>query len=172
MLMKSKWDVFVSHASEDKDAVAEPLARALVKTGLRVWYDRIELQLGDSLRQRIDEGLAHSHFGIVVLSRSFFAKHWPQQELNGLAQREEAASKVILPVWHDITVEQVRRHSPILADRLAAHWSDGIDAVVSQIWAVVRRSGSGAKARKLSRPAGAVAPTVRRLDVPGGPPRF
>jgi TIR domain len=47
-----KWDVFVSHASEDKDAVAEPLVHALVDAGLRVWYDRIELCVGDSLRKR------------------------------------------------------------------------------------------------------------------------
>ena len=88
------WDVFVSHASEDKDAVAEPLVRALVDAGLRVWYDRIELRLGDSLRGKIDEGLAHSRFGIVILSPSFFAKHWPKQELNGLAQREVNGEKV------------------------------------------------------------------------------
>src|SRR5207253_6894356 len=108
------WDVFVSHASEDKQAVAEPLMRALEDAGLRVWYDRIELRLGDSLREKIDEGLAHSRFGIVILSPSFFAKHWPMQELNGLAQREVEGCKVILPIWYNITAEQVRGRSPIL----------------------------------------------------------
>src|SRR5437867_4011305 len=133
-----EWDVFVSHASEDKEAVVERLVRALVDAGLRVWYDRIELRLGDGLRERIDEGLAHSRFGIVILSPSFFAKHWPKQELNGLAQREVDGTKVILPIWYNIAAEEVRHHSPMFADRLAAQWSDGVDAVVAQILAVVR----------------------------------
>jgi hypothetical protein len=132
------WDVFVSHASEDKDAVAGPLVEALVAAGLQVWYDRIELRIGDSLREKIDEGLAYSRFGIVILSPSFFAKHWPKQELNGLAQREVSGEKVILPVWYDINADEVRRHSPILADRVAARWSDGLDAVVAQVLNIVR----------------------------------
>jgi hypothetical protein len=99
----------VSHASEDKDAVAEPLVEALVAADLRVWYDRIELRLGDSLREKIDDGLAHSRFGIVILSPSFFAKHWPKQELNGLAQREVNGEKVILPVWYNTGLESALR---------------------------------------------------------------
>jgi hypothetical protein len=99
-----EWDVFASHASEDKDAVAEALVQALVNARLRVWYDRIELRLGDSLREKIDEGLAHSRFGIVILSPSFFAKHWPKQELNGLAQREMDGKKVVLPLWYNMWV--------------------------------------------------------------------
>jgi hypothetical protein len=138
-----EWDVFVSHASEDKAAVAEPLVRALENAGLRVWYDRIELQLGDSLRQRIDEGLAHSRFGIVVLSPAFFAKHWPQQELNGLAQREVGGEKVILPIWNEIEAEDVRRYSPMLADRVAARWSEGLETVVAQILNAVRGEEAG-----------------------------
>src|SRR5207247_801295 len=104
-----RWDVFISHASEDKAAVADPLFRALEDAGLKVWYDRVELGLGDSLRKKIDEGLAHSRFGIVILSPPFFAKHWPQQELNGLAQREVDGEKVILPVWYNMAATVGRR---------------------------------------------------------------
>ena len=135
--MHSKWDVFVSHASEDKATVAEPLAGALDAAGLSVWYDRIVLKVGDSLRQQIEHGLANSRYGIVVLSPAFFAKHWPQQELNGLAQKEVNGQKVILPVWHNISHEEVARESPILADRLAARWSDGPNTVVAAILDVV-----------------------------------
>ena len=51
------WDVFISHASEDKEEVARPLARALQEEGYCVWLDDNELSLGDSLRLKIDEGL-------------------------------------------------------------------------------------------------------------------
>ena len=71
------YDAFISHASEDKQAVVKPLARELARLGLQVWYDEFELKLGESLRQAIDRGLATSQFGIVVLSRAFFAKNWP-----------------------------------------------------------------------------------------------
>ncbi|MGA9762644.1 MAG: DUF1883 domain-containing protein [Gaiellaceae bacterium] len=79
-----EFDVFISHATEDKDAVVRPLAVALQERGLRVWYDEFELKIGDSLRQKIDQGIAKSRFGVVVLSHSFFAKGWPQYELDGL----------------------------------------------------------------------------------------
>ena len=69
-----KWDLFISHASEDKADVVIPLAHALELGGLRVWLDRQQLTIGDTLRQKIDEGLAQSRFGAVVLSEHFFRK--------------------------------------------------------------------------------------------------
>jgi len=79
--------VFICHASEDKEEVARPLAQELRSRDFRVWIDEAEILIGDSLRRKIDEGLASSRFGIVILSPSFFAKEWPQLELDGLAQR-------------------------------------------------------------------------------------
>jgi hypothetical protein len=67
----SEWDVFISHASEDKNSVVHPLAEELMLRGLRVWYDKFTLKLGDSLREKIDYGLRYSRFGVVVLSPHF-----------------------------------------------------------------------------------------------------
>lgn len=132
------WDVFISHAWEDKEAVARPLADALTQQGLGVWYDEFTLTIGDSLRRSIDYGLAHSTYGLVILSPSFFAKEWPQRELDGLVARESGGEKVILPVWHDVTKEDVAPYSPMLADRLAALTSEGLEVVVQKIIQVVR----------------------------------
>lgn len=85
--MDQSFDVFISHASEDKDEIVRPLAHALKQQGLDVWYDEFELRLGDSLRRKIDAGLARSTFGIVVLSQAFFKKDWPNYELDGLVTR-------------------------------------------------------------------------------------
>jgi hypothetical protein len=131
-----EWDVFLSYAGEDREAIAKPLAEALRAKGLRVWFDKFELTLGDRLRRMLDEGLANSKFGVVVLSPAFFGKHWPQTELDGLAQREVDGEKVILPVWHGIDREDVARHSPTLADRVAASSSEGIDHLVASIMEV------------------------------------
>lgn len=135
---QDEWDVFISHATEDKEAIARPLADALRARALRVWYDDFALTLGDSLRQSIDRGLARSLFGVVILSPHFFDKHWPQQELNGLATREVEGEKVILPVWHNINAEGVRNSSPMLADRKAVNTEEGLEIVVQKIMKVVR----------------------------------
>lgn len=134
-----EWDVFISHASEDKGAIARPLAAALRAKGLKVWFDEAELTLGDSLRQSIDRGLARSRYGIVILSEAFFSKHWPQRELDGLDAREVNGIKVILPVWHGVDQAAVARYSPTLAGRLAVSSSRGTPAVVEEILKALRR---------------------------------
>lgn len=128
-----QWDVFISHASEDKDDFVRPLARLLTDSGLIVWYDEATLRVGDSLRQRIDEGLARSRYGIVILSQNFFAKSWPQQELDGLMSREIAGTKVILPVWHNVSHQDVVGKSPLLTGRLAARSDEGLEVVVRKL---------------------------------------
>src|SRR4051812_39226225 len=102
-MIQHKTDVFISHASEDKDSFVRELAAELSRLGLSVWYDEWTLKVGDSLRRTIDEGLAGCNFGVVVLSPYFLRKNWPRAELDGLFAREMHGSKVILPVYHQIT---------------------------------------------------------------------
>ncbi|PKN63153.1 MAG: hypothetical protein CVU57_20925 [Deltaproteobacteria bacterium HGW-Deltaproteobacteria-15] len=128
-----EYDVFICHASEDKEQVAEPLAAILRSKGKRVWLDKFVLRIGDSLLQKIDEGLARSRYGIVVLSPSFFGKEWPRRELDGLMQKETSSLKVILPVWHNVAHEEVKRYSPILAGKLAGRTENGIQALAEEL---------------------------------------
>ncbi len=128
-----KWDIFVSYAGEDRDSVARPLAHALQARKISVWFDKFELSLGDRLRRKIDEGLSHSRYGVVILSEAFFRKHWPQAELDGLIARESSGGDVILPIWHGLSEAQVAAYSPTLASRVAASSADGIEAVVEAI---------------------------------------
>lgn len=114
-----EYDFFISHATEDKDSFVRPLAELLSTNGHKVWYDEFQLTIGDSLRKKIDEGLKLSRYGIVVLSRDFFRKNWPEYELNGLVAREMNGIKVILPIWHNVTRDEVLSFSPTLADKVA-----------------------------------------------------
>ena len=100
--MAKQFDIFLSHATEDKGFV-RPLAQKLRGDGYLIWYDELELKLGDSLSKKIDYGLANSRFGIVVLSNSFFNKNWTRRKLRGLVIRDTAEEKIILPIWHNIT---------------------------------------------------------------------
>ena len=135
-------DVFISHATEDKDDVVRPLAQALIGQNLRVWYDEFELRIGDSLRRKIDAGLAQSRFGIVVLSHAFFQKNWPQYELDGLVTREMTGEQVILPLWHEITKQKVISRSPSFADKIARTTSNSTIAEIAQEIADVIQSAS------------------------------
>lgn len=67
--------IFISHASEDKDDIARPLAEELGEQGYEVWYDEYSLKIGDSLSQEIDRGLSSCDYGVVILSKSFFEKN-------------------------------------------------------------------------------------------------
>lgn len=136
------WDLFISHASEDKEDIARPLAALLESRGLKIWFDECELTLGDSLRQRIDQGLAESRFGLVILSPDFFAKEWPQKELDGLVAREVGQRKVILPVWHGVENTDVARFSPLLAGRLAVNTKQGLNAIVAAIESAMKANPS------------------------------
>ena len=118
-----EFDLFISHATEDKDDVVRALATALQRRGVDVWYDELELRIGDSLRRKIDSGLSRSRFGLVVVSHAFFSKNWPQYELDGLVALEQAGRQRILPVWHKITKDEVLSYSPSLADRVALNTS-------------------------------------------------
>ncbi len=112
-------DVFISHASEDKDEIVRPLANALINEGLNVWYDEFTLRIGDSLRQKIDQGLAKSRVGLVVLSTDFISKGWTNYELDGIVTRTVSGEQILLPIWHNITKQQVIDFSPSLADKVA-----------------------------------------------------
>lgn len=118
-----KFDFFVSHASEDKEDFVKPLINAMKKENLQVWYDEFELKVGDSLRRSIDKGLSNSKYGVVILSSSFFNKNWTQYELDGLVTKEMEGRKVILPIWHKVSKNEVVSYSPTLADKVALNSS-------------------------------------------------
>ena len=169
--MTKEWDVFISYASEDRDA-AHPLAEALRARGVSAWLDVNEIGLGDSIRRSLDEGLKRSQFGVVLISKTYLRKHWPQAELGALLSKEAASVGRLLPVWHGISKRDVVRRAPLLADRFAVNTASGIEAVaravadrVFELWtdaptlrrrlalAIERYSGSGEFARLLASSA-------------------
>lgn len=159
-------DVFISHATEDKAKIARPLAEALRASGMRVWYDEFSLRLGDSLRRSIDRGLATARYGVVILSPSFFAKDWPQRELDGLVARETLQTgNVILPIWHEIDAVDIARYSPTLADRYAVKSSDGLGAVVTAVRLALGAS-DGDPDRTASDTSAEGVPRLRFTPVP------
>lgn len=128
---------FISHASEDKESFVRLFAHHLKRLGVNVWYDEFSLRPGDSLRRSIDKGLTECEFGVVVLSPSFFAKEWPQRELDALLTAEIAGSKKLFPVWHGVDAAYVSRMSALLADRVALKSDAGVEEVAQELVALL-----------------------------------
>ncbi|BAU55422.1 toll/interleukin-1 receptor domain-containing protein [Mucilaginibacter gotjawali] len=146
-------NIFISHASEDKDEVARPLAALLQADGFNVWYDEFQLKAGDSLIQSIDKGLNTCDFAITILSQSFFSKKWTQRELVGLATRElYNDSKIILPIWHNLTLKDVLSYSAPLADKFALNSSIGLEALAKAIKSAIAPKNISVASSDLDKP--------------------
>lgn len=137
---RDTYDVFISHASEDKDGIVRELAEALREERLRGWYDEFTLQIGDSLRRKIDQGLANSRVGIVILSPAFMKKGWTNYELDGLVTRSVSGEQILLPIWHNVTKQQVIDYSPSLADKVARSTATHTPAEIAREIADLLRS--------------------------------
>lgn len=115
-----EYDVIVSFAAEDKESFSDEFVRILQEEcKLKVWYDAVTIKWGDSIRTEIDKGLKKSKFGVVILSHSYVSKYWTNYELKGLIHRESNGGKLILPIWHIITKQEVQQFSPSLAGKMA-----------------------------------------------------
>jgi len=136
------WDVFISHASEDKNDLARPLVKLLEAEGLSVWFDEQEIVLGDSLREKIDEGLSKSKWGVVIISHHFLEKNWPQAELDTIILRTISEKNSILPVWHNISAGDIAKKSPLLAARLGIETSRGLNEVCAAIVRAIKKNST------------------------------
>jgi hypothetical protein len=155
------FDVFVSHATEDKTYVA-PLVEAIKDAGICVWFDQTSLEWGDDLRAAIDRGLTNCRFGIVVFSKAFLRKKkWTEYELNSLFAREQAGKKLVLPIWHGVTRDDLVEYSPAFADRLAKisstdSYRDIVQSLISMLGV--------AKLAQSSEPSATDAHATRAVD--------
>lgn len=132
------FDVFISHASEDKEDLVQELADKAKAAGLKVFYDNDNIQWGDNLRKRIEHGLANSRYAVVVLSEAFFRKHWTNRELDGLFGLEDIGKSRILPIWHKITKDDVLKHTPSLIGKMALTTATlSVDDIVASLKKIV-----------------------------------
>jgi uridine kinase len=139
------YDVFISHASEDKQEIAQPLKTLLTTAGLNVWLDETELGLGDSLRAHLDSAMSRSRYAVVIISRHYMEKTWTNSELAAFFSLENKKRKKILPVRHKVTHEELLQFSPMLADRICVSTDDGLRTVAEKIARVVHDNSTSAE---------------------------
>lgn len=126
---------FISHDSRDKEEIAGKIALELERKMCHVWYDKFSLNIGDDLRTSIEKGLRECRKVIVILSPNFLSNRgWTKTEFESVFAREMVEGQsVLLPVWVNVTREQVYEYCPRLANVFAANWSDGLEAVVGKL---------------------------------------
>lgn len=126
---KYEYDVFVSHANANKQSFVDSLYDQLNRLRIRIWYDSTEIDWGDGLKEKIQEGLSKCRFGIVILSPEFIDRKWTNQELTELLTRQnESHEKVVLPLLYNLTVDQMKEQYPILGNIKAREVRSGEDA--------------------------------------------
>ncbi len=112
-----EYDVFISHANKDKLDIVEDLYKSLDRLGVNIFYDKEEIEWGDNWKDRIIQGTEKSEFAIIVISNNFFGREWTEIELkNFLNRQNRSGQKIILPILHNITIEQLGEKYPAVAD--------------------------------------------------------
>ncbi|MDO6601999.1 toll/interleukin-1 receptor domain-containing protein [Arenibacter palladensis] len=117
---------FISHDSRDKDLIARPLAQGLSSRLCSVWYDEYSLSIGDSLRESIEKGIKEVNKCVIIITKNFLSNPgWGKKEFNSIFTREMIFNeRIVLPIWYDVTKQQVYEYSPSLADTFAMTWPD------------------------------------------------
>lgn len=130
---------FISHDSRDKSEIAEPLARKLIKLGFPVWYDEYSLQPGDSLTESIDIGIKKCNKCILILSPNFFSNTgWCKEEFKAAyIKKINSKGNIIIPIWANVTKQDVYNYHAALADIFAINWGLGIEEVCKKLGEVL-----------------------------------
>ena len=164
LMNRSKPDTFICHAGEDKEAIARPIHEALEEAGVYAWLDESEIRLGQSIRQKIDDGLANCRSATVILSRPFFSKNWTQYEMDGIVGRQMQGEILLFPIQHGITIEEIRGYSPSLAGLSLWNSSDHSPAsiateIASQLGVAVRAPSQTAATPSIQSCEGSESPS-------------
>lgn len=130
-------DVFISHASEEKEDLVRPLVQELKKKGVTVWFDEDSIDIGSSINRSISDGLEYSKFAVAILSKNFFVKYWTKNELGALLSLESKNKIIIIPVVHGISFEDLLSYNSLLADKLFLTTEVGIAPLADKIASII-----------------------------------
>ena len=132
-------DIFICHASEDKPDVVRPLYERLESEGFKIWYDEAEIKWGDSITERVNWGLIHSRYVVVVLSESFLEKRWPNREFNSVVNTESSSGVVkVLPlvVGNGVVEKKIIDAYPLISDKRYLKWSNNQSEIVEELYKI------------------------------------
>ena len=125
--------IFLSHASADKECYVRPFAQKLEEEGITCWLDEAEIKWGDKIGQKINEGLNQSSFIVVFLTQTFIGRNWTETELSAALNREnEEGRVVVLPIVVG-NPKDILANYPLLRDKSYQRWDNGLDKLVEEL---------------------------------------
>ncbi|MBN1384165.1 MAG: toll/interleukin-1 receptor domain-containing protein [Elusimicrobia bacterium] len=135
-MVKNKRDVFICHASENKDKIVRPLVKEFDRLGISYWFDEAEISWGDSLTKKVNEGLRMSKYVLVILSSYFVSKKWPEKELYSALNIELSSDNIkVLPliVGTEKEKELILENYPLINDKKYLPWNNNISDIVNAL---------------------------------------
>jgi hypothetical protein len=138
-MSRFRYHAFISHVFEDKATIADPLNDSLRRSGFTIWYSGSDLRPGDNLSHKIHRVIPQCKYAIVILSPDYFKSAWAKEELRIISALEHDGSRIILPVWHNITSSDVKETLPFHLERFALRSSEGIDTMLPALVAELKR---------------------------------
>jgi hypothetical protein len=148
---KYSHEVFLSHAVEDRAAIADELYAKLNEAGIKVWYSANALTTGEDLKKEIEQAIDDSRFGVVIFSKGSIHRPWMVTEVNWLELKEDDNTKAILPFLYDLTIEEFAGIYPRLASRFCIHSRRGMDFAVDKILEPIRIEREAQRAARRKR---------------------
>lgn len=129
------WDIFLSHADSDKTYVQD-LVKALRDVEVMVWFDEDSIAWGASVARGMKKGILHSRFAIVVLSHAYLAERkWTEYEFEGFLAREKLDERIILPIWHGVTYDDILRYdAPLSLRKAKISKTDRVADIAASVW--------------------------------------
>jgi hypothetical protein len=140
--------IFLSHATKDKPTLVQNLYNAL-KDKFDVWYDDKSSLAGESILFGISEGAKACEWAVAVLSPDYIRNKWTKEEFEILVALEKSDRKIIIPILHNISLEEATNFYPGIAARKAIPSGTPLEEIVL----IIEERISGAKiARKVGDP--------------------
>ncbi|RWI48090.1 MAG: TIR domain-containing protein [Mesorhizobium sp.] len=148
--------VYLAHGSPDHKTLARPLAERLMQNGIEVWLDAWEIGSGDSVRQKMDQGLGNCTHFVVLLTPTSIGRPWVETEIDvGFVRAVEGHSKFI-GLRIGVGVSQL---SPFLQSRrcpeLDLSDTAAVDELIAELHGISRKPPRGSSPRYVKAvPAG------------------
>ena len=138
--LSMKYEIFIGHASEQKDDIATPLFEELTKEGIRTFIDIVEIKWGDSLTKLINKALSEAKYFLAIISIDSINKSWPDTEMNAAIARQIEGKQKVLPLFVGSTeeIEKCKEHYPLISDRLYKEWNSNPEVLAREIKDIIK----------------------------------
>ena len=133
--MPSKYNVFIGHASEQKNDIAIPIYNELSSIGISSFIDIVEIKWGDSLTKKINRALGESDYFLAIISKDSIKKSWPDKEMNAAIAREISGKQKVLPLFvgSKSEINELLDHYALISDKLYYEWNDNAKDIAIKI---------------------------------------